>query len=441
MHRIDKFKETLSAMSGRRKRMVVLAVLVVIFSIFGYFTVSTAHGVPATRWMNIYHPEDFETFGEMLTYLKELRVPIPPVFSIMEILDYQATGNYRFVTVTLYRLGLVLVFIIVIVWASGSYGKMIPAFFLSLFFLWSTKVVHWANPQVYDIYLPLFILLFLMFTRLAASERFSSGKALVLFAVLSGFFLSMAELSRPFMILFLPFLLIWVYFKMGKRKKRLFLYFLIPVLLFSGIWHLKLLVFNGQLIWSNHSGFNLAKSWVFVEKPPLVPETGNAPLKPGRWKNLNTAEHFENSRRIQAQIVGYALKKPLASMAHIFRRMTYMMSVPTGLYKYKPLERHPTLYLYKFLVMVFLSYLFILVFWMVSRGVKLGRRCLGLLLEVDYILVLILFFSFLLFSLGESGEESRFLISLVPLLAVLPIIKIEHTEHTEDTEGCGAATL
>lgn len=402
--------------------MLVLAVLVMVFAIFGYVTVSTTHGVPVTRWMNIYHPAEFENFQEMLTYLKDLRVPIPPVFSIMEILDYQATGNYQFVTVTLYRLGLVLVYITVIVLASGSYGKMIPVFFLSLLFLWSTKVVHAGNPQVYDIYLPLFILLFLLFTRLAASERFSPGKLTVLFALLSGFSLSMAELTRPYMILFLPFLVIWAYFKIGKRQKRFFLYFLIPILLFSGLWHLKMLVYNKQLIWSNHSGFNLAKCWVFVEKPPLIPEP-DTPLNPKRWNNLNTAEHLENSRRLQAKIMNYILKNPLASTAHIFRRVTHLMSAPTRLYKYNPMKRHPTLYLYKFLVMILSGYLFINVGRLVILGFKTGKSFLKRLLEPDHVLILITFVSFLLLSLGETGEESRFLISLLPFLAVLPTVQ------------------
>ena len=422
MHLIHKFKETLSALSGRQKRLAVLAVLVTVFSIFGYFTVSTANGVPVTRWMNIYHPGDFKNIPEMLTYLKDLRVPIPPVFSIMEILDYQATGNYQFVTVTLYRLGLVLVYITVIVLASGSYGKMIPAFFLSLLFLWSTKVIHGGNPQVYDIYLPLFVLLFLLFTRLAASGPYAVGKRMVLFAVSAGFFLSMAELSRPYMILFLPFLAVWAYVKIGRRQKRIFLYFLIPVLLFSGLWHLKLLVFNGQLTWSNHTGFNLAKCWVFVEKPPLLPEP-DTPLKPKRWNNLNTVEHLENSRRIQAEIINYILKNPLAGTAHIFRRVTHLMSAPTRLYKYNPLKRHPTLYLYKFLVMILSSYLFINVGRLIVLGFKTGKRFLKRLLAPDHLLILITFVSFLLLSLGETGEESRFLISLLPFLAVLPTVQ------------------
>lgn len=222
------------------------------------------------------------------------------------------------------------------------------------------------------------------------------------------------------MILFLPFLVIWVYFKFGKMKRRYFLYFLIPVILFSGLWHLKLLVFNGQWTWSNHSGYNLAKSWVFVEKPPLIPEPDAAPTAPGRWKNLNTPEHLENSRRLQSKIVGDILRHPLRSTAHIFRRITFMMTAPTSLYKYKPLERHPMLYLYKILATLLMCYLLISIFRLILMGFRAGRGFLKLLLVPGNVLIVLTFLIFVIVSIGESGEESRFLISLLPLLAVIP---------------------
>ena len=110
-------------------------------------------------------------------------------------------------------------------------------------------------------------------------------------------------------------------------------------------------------------------------------------------------------------------------MAHVFRRVTHLMSAPTRLYKYKPSKRHPTLYLYKFLVMILTAYLFINVGRLVINGFKAGKRFLKLLLVPDHVLILITFFSFLLLALGESGEESRFLVSLLPLLAMLPVVK------------------
>lgn len=429
MHWFKKIKNFLfkSELTDRKKRRFLLIVLVLALTLFGAYIVSSARGSAATKWMNIFHPGDFKNFKEIVTYLEELRVPIPPVFSIMEIVNFQISGDYHFVTVSLYRLGLVLVYIIALILASGSYREMATTFFISLVFLWGTRIVHWGNPQVYDIYFPLFILLFLLFTRLAASEEFSTGKRAVfysiLFPILSGFFLSMAELTRPFMILFLPFLVLWVYFILGKARRRHFLYFLIPVILFSGFWHLKLLVFNGQWTWSNHGGYNLAKCWVFVEKPPLIPEPGDAPTAPGRWKNLNTAEHLENSRRIQSTILSDILRHPLRSAAHVFRRFTFMMTAPTKLYKYNPLERHPALYLYKFLATLLISYLFINVLRLIFMAFRVGRGFLKLLLVPGNILILLTFLIFVIVSLGESGEESRFLISLLPLLSVVPVAK------------------
>ena len=64
-------------------------------------------------------------------------------------------------------------------------------------------------------------------------------------AILGGFFLSMAELARPFMILLLPILLLICGYQYFQAKRPwLLAAFLLPVLVFSGGWHVKLLLHN-----------------------------------------------------------------------------------------------------------------------------------------------------------------------------------------------------
>ncbi|MCP4218314.1 MAG: hypothetical protein GY765_27000 [bacterium] len=411
----------LSQLPQGKVKTALLLFFCIFVCIAGYFLVGDSTGSPATGWMKIFHASDFQNAGDVFTYLKNLRVPIPPVLSLMEIIDYQVSGNMNFVLVFLYRFGMVLAYILALILASKTTKNLVFTFSLSIIFLWGTTYIHPPNPQVYDILLPFFLLLFLVFLKYAALEKLGTGKVAILLAVLSGFFLSMAELSRPYIIVIFPFLVAAAYFILAKKKKKMFLYFIIPVVLLSGTWHLKLLVFNGQVVSTNHSGFNLAKCWSQVELPKLKPEPGNAPLAPGRWANLNTAEHGENSKRVRGAILKYMfLEHPLNTAAHVLRRFRLMMGGPTKLYKYVPSQRYGIVHIYKFLVMMASCWLLINVYRLLEICVKDWRNILKILILPENILIILTFFSFGVLSIGEAGEESRFVISLLPLLAVLP---------------------
>ena len=368
--------------------------------------------------MKIFHPSDFPTAGSMISYILALRVPIPPVISATEILNYMIAGNTKFVTVVLYRIALVLSFVIAIRMSSSRNWSMAWSIILSVVFLWATTIVHRGNSQVYDIFFPCLILLYVLLLKSAISS--ARSKWIYIFSAASGFFLSIAELTRPFVFLFLPVVLFCTWCAFRKLPRRYFLCFLAPVVLLSGSWHLHQAVRHRQIIWSNHSGYNLSRAWPMAKRPWLQPEPYSAPLKTGRWDNLNTAEHHENSKLLTKKVVSYFVKNPRDSGGRMISRMrSFLFDVRTDIYDHRP--THGMFMLYRPLVRLSSIWLLAEVCLLVVMLVRVNGRRLNLLGMPGNILIIIAFMSICILAIGESDwEQARLLLSLLPFFAVIP---------------------
>lgn len=383
--------------------------------------------MPATTWMNIYDPRDFQSAQELYRFIRDLRIPIPVFLNIAEILNFQFVGNLDFTLGTLYQVSLVLVYLVAIILSAmfssqiSSPWRSIISFFLSVIFLSSTVLIHPGNPQPYDIAYPLFMLLYILCLALA-SNRSGNQVRTVLLSASAGLALTMAELSRPFVILILPLLVLAAYLSLRLQPRRAFVSFLIPILLISGGWHIHQWVNHGQWSWSNHSGFNLWHAWALpmersgVTLPELVEEQGSQPAKPGRWANLNNPQHAENNRRMQQAVIHWILQHPLESLVFALRRLGVMMiKVKTDIYTHQP--QSWLFWLYRPAVWLSTIYLLLntlLFIW------GLFKNLAESLARPENQLILIAGLSILFLALGEAGEEARFLISVLPFLAVLP---------------------
>jgi len=316
-----------------------------------------------------------------------------------------------------YRAALVLSFVLSIYLAATSRWKTAIAFLLSFMFLWCTVLIHPGNPQVYDILFPLlclsYVVLLIWIMREPPSQEFSKKTAMLCFA--AGFVLSMTDLMRPFVFFLLPVVLLGAYQSLQKRPRRYLLCFLAPVVLFSGGWHLYITCRHGQITWSNHAGFNLCRAWPMVKKPELAPEPNNRPLMPGRGANVNTAEHYENSCRLQKAVLDYIKTHPRQSFWHGVTLMRRFLAGQTDIYKVRP---HSQLFtFYGPLVWTASLWLLANALWLGVRAVRHPLRALG---RPENILILMTVFSILVMALGEQGEQARFLVSVLPLLAALP---------------------
>jgi hypothetical protein len=398
----------------------LLAVLVPVFCAIGLFLVRSAQGAPAIKWMYVFDAADFSSMRDLVAYVLNLRVPIPVVLSVAEILNNQVAGNVDFTTRVLYQAALVLVYVVALILASSSVIRLVGSFVLSVVFLWSTVLIHPGNPQTYDIFYPLFVLIYLLLLKLILSKPRTQKPVLI--AAGAGVSLALAELSRPFVFLMLPFLLVGAYQTLRHRSRHSFIAFLVPVMLLSGGWHLYQLVRYDQITWSNHTGFNLHRAWYMVETPPLVEESHDAPLVPGRWPNLNTAEHYENSGRLEQAILKYIVAQPGPSLLHAARRFKLVLfEVRTSIYSHRP--ESGVFLVYRPLVWLSVSWLFVSAVMLLILGLR-HKRPWQLLGCPTNMLIVIACLSICFLVLGDADEEARFLISVLPFLAVLPVPRL-----------------
>lgn len=398
---------------GRARSLVVSA----LFALVGLVVAGDAAGDLATGWMNIYAVSDFATTASVGDFVSNLLVPIPIVLSLTEIATYKMFGSTYLITHILYRFSLVFSYVLAIQLFSKNRSGLLLSAFVSFVFLWCTLLIHPGNPENYDVLFAFFNLLFVA-SLAAVPELDGHSRTAVksaMLCLLAGFSLSMFELLRPFVFYLFPVLLLCTFQKLKSLPIRYFLYFLLPVVLLSGSWHGYLAARHGQISWSNHTGFNLIRAWPMVDLPPLVPESNDQRLAPDRLENLNTREHLENSRRLQARIFEFIMTHPRTSLENVAHRLYVFLKVPTDLHINNP--PYPELWLYR--VLVWLGCL-VVVRNLVLLGYRtLSSRRLDRFGDPENILSCMAFLYIVLMAVGEAGEESRFWISVLPLLAAL----------------------
>jgi len=325
------------------------------------------------------------------------------------------------------------VYCLAIVIAGTSCKRMTGAFLVSLLFLYATTIIHPGNPQNYDIFFPLFFLLYVFLIKRSSPASPDHKWLNVLLPFFAGFFLSMAELTRPFMIFFMPVLALSAYwsFRKGARKKQ-FLAFIIPVLILSGGWNGYQFFAHQQITFSNHTGFNLSRAWPNVPQSDLVDEIHDTPLVDDRWENLNTPEHSANSKQRQKTVFRYWLDHPYESLITALKKVVHFLSGETAIYTYEP--KSDWFWVYKLfvgataaLLLANAGILFIQLFHF--------KRMPEILSNQDNVMLLFAAASIFLMAIGDMGEEARFLISVLPFLATMPVyrswkVDTAGTKHT-----------
>lgn len=375
-----------------------------------------ASGVAAIQWMYVFHPSDFDTWRELADYVANLRVPIPVIVSVAELIEYRFTEGMYLTTRVAYQTALFVSYALAVRLAWESPRRRAAAMVLSLIFLIGTRWVHYANPQTYDVFFPCLLLLYV--TLLDGVTRARSPRRRALLAVGAGLALSLVDLTRPFAVVLLPPLTWGAWYALRRAEGRPFLAFLAPLLILSGGWHLHALRLEGQLTWGNHSGFNLQRGWPDAPLPPLLPEAGSQPLASDRWKNLNTPAHGVNSRLIQASILDFMRERPGFALRHALKKLAHFTAVQTGFYNWHP--QSPWLVLYRPAVWAAQMWLGV----QLAIGVSaLFRRRWAWLAAPQSQLALATAATIIMLALFEGGEEARLMITVLPLLAALPIIK------------------
>ncbi len=409
------------------------ALLALIFLGVGLFAVRDLVARPATEWMMQYRIRDFLSWGDLFTYLAELRTGIPPLLSGVEVASHLATGGIDWVLTGFYRALFVSVFAIPFIFFASTRIMFGVSYVTSLVFLLAAARIVPENPQVYDLLFPFFFLLFLLGVRLCAA---SQGKALRVGAgLLAGFALSAFELSRPYALLVVPLLLFHAYRSFRGLPASVWIALLIPLFLFSGAWHAKLwFLQNGQVFWSNYGGENAYRSW-----SPVLGEVGAGAAAPqaerfagkrfrgsGEWRSLalDTQWQSERDAKLLEATRSYAVSNPGPAFSHLLKEVGILLKPQTVIFrKYggvvldrAPPEGVPVLYA----PLVWGGALWMGVGLLVLLGRCVRERSPAALGDASGVIIFVWTVSVVVIAFWESGEEARFLVSLLPLLACYP---------------------
>ena len=400
----------------------------IIGSILLYIAIRSIQAYPSLMWMNMYHFEDFPNTQAMIRFYANLQTGIPPVLSLLELIGYTLTGSTQFAHVTLLHIGVIATWLTIVWFPQRSGIRMLIGSVVGFIFLASVVRV---GVHVYD---PLFACCVLLAIASFGRALNSTGRRQFWLLLGVGFALSMAELLRPFGLIIIAACVVIMLIVGWKRHfpRRLLIPFFAPLVLFSGTWHLWLLVNHGQVTWSNNSGFNLVRSWRMTPRPRLIDEVNNQPTAPGRWENWNTTEHTINSNRLTKAVAVYIVTHPVDSMTHTFYRLhDTLWVVPTKKYSNDPQSAWFVVYrpLARIAGMIWLLIIGTeILHWRKKATWQryLNRPIRTLVLISGTLTILIL-------ALGEAGEESRFLASILPFLALFPFREENDQADVEQT--------
>jgi len=424
---------------GSKASRLVSACLCAAVAAAGFFFTRGYTGLPSVAWLFVFNPADFPDAASMASFFWSLRVPVPPVWALLEILTYNLTGSTALWYAGAYRLFMTAAFVLAVAAHHGRWVFQAAAALLGVLFLAAAPLIHTQNPQLYDIHCALLLCLVLvLFNR--ACER----PAAVVPALLAGLAVALLELTRPFFVLLLP--LIALFFCMAYYRqagRRPVIAFLAPILLLSGGWQAHQLVNHGQLTWSNHGGYNLLRPWPMFSHDGLLLESETPSKHSGprpeeeyprhqRWLDLNNEEHGINSRRIAASVVWNILAHPVDSALHFAERLRLFASAPLVFDTYfitppKPLaELHPFLFYYRLAAAALMYSLPLgLLAALVRTALQSRAACARMLLgSGHFFAALVLSLFICLHALTEMGEEFRFVVTLLPALLLFPGIKL-----------------
>lgn len=386
---------------------------------FGLWLFRDAAAWSSIGWMYIFQVQDFAGWAAVLEFFRDLRIAIPPWLAALEFIDYALTGTNDWVPVYLYRASMVGAFVLALALTYPSFRRLALSVPLAILFLAAARLIHPAGPNVYDAVYPLLLLGYFLVLRAAPG----SGLA----ALAAGLLLALAELTRPFVLLLLPILLLGVAANPALRRASRLLPFLLPLVVLSGGWHAYQFRAHGQVFWSNHGGYNLQRAWPMVEMPPLVPETVPPKRAPDRMESFNTPEHVENSRRLQQAILGHIVAHPLASAMHALERVSALVSGEVVLHGEVPSS--PVIAAYQVVVKYPALWMLLGALTIAIAIVVHPRRAGRILADDGNLLILATAATIAIVALTEAGEEARFMIALLPALAAVPMPRVDFTSR------------
>lgn len=399
-------------------RDLKLWLAVFIFCIAGALLVSQSYGSTAITWMYVFEAKDVVGWAGFIDFYQNLRIAVPPFWSVLDILSYQVFGDYRINAIWLYRIAMVGSFLLPGLIFKLNWPHRILSLAIGLYFLATSVQIHPGNPGIVDFYFASLSLIFYWGVTELNRSKFGHRKQ-ILFAFSMGFVFSMIELTRPFIIYMSPFIFIGIFLALRKLNWKALVAIAFPILMLSGGWHAHHWINFNQVAWTNHSGINLMRAWdpVMGDWQSLV-EPEEPPIEVGRMNNINTEVHSRNSNLMKEMVIHGIIDHPKTALTEATWNLKVLLDGKTCLMRRCP--EHWILKPYKAVVRIALG-LFGLGFLTTLIRLSLDKQNRVQLISMpETQLMGFTVLSILLLAFGDKGEDARFLISVLPLISVFP---------------------
>jgi hypothetical protein len=378
---------------------------------------------PAVSWMNQVDLQAFRTAADVREYMAGLRTGIPPLLAVLELSWWVRFRDLSAFTDVLYPICVALAFALAVRavpgWQATSPGRALAVGTTAVFLAGQGIRVHAGNPALYDAVFGVLLVAYL-----AASGAWTrTGRPRWMAA--AGTALALMELTRPFVLYLLPVLLLVETHRIrgaARGRGRALAFLVLPVALLSGGWHLHLYrAHDGQVAWTNISGFNLQRAWEDFD--PAIGDAPRVEPLPGtvdRWADLNTDEFHRRSEALKSLIASKILNDPAGAAAHAFGRVLAFGSAPTKIYHHDPQGVGVAIYraavvALNLVVLIHVS----------ARGAALLLRGRCPWLDPRWWPGAAVAAIAIVAALGEKGEEARFVFSILPALLAAACLALD----------------
>lgn len=225
--------------------------------------------------------------------------------------------------------------------------------------------------------------------------------------LLVGVTLAWLDSLRPFMMLVVPLLVLWLLLRArGSTPWRTTVWLLLP-LLPNLVWHAYHIGVLGQLSWSSHAGMNIGRAWI---PAAALDAMRNAPT------DMNSSAYLAVSNALLAETRAWIIANPAAAFERTFALLGAMLVVPVemsrlndgGVYTVIVHPHDPLVWGYRLLLA---GALLLQIVWAaVGWGVGTGWR------QATWLHAVVVVGIIALTALTEYGEQARFIAALVPAL-------------------------
>lgn len=282
---------------------------------------------PGILWMNVLEPTAYGTWETWLTGVASMRIPVSPLSLAIEgwlIHSAFGFGVYKWIVFRMMLIG-VLVLVLFhhnhtrLYWWMAGLGLG----FIACYSAYYTQMFA-ASHIAYLVFNNDIMLVFALVVLVTMLRRPQLRGRHVLAA---GSLLAVADMTRPYMVLFTPILVILVCGYLWGRIPKHWLVLLCIPLIPIAMWHGNHILNLKQGTWSNHAGYNLCNAWPCPDDIHLHPESPR--ISEYRGINLNTEIHTHNSERLTEAMIAYNLQDPARALVRAAKLVLFSLSMPT----------------------------------------------------------------------------------------------------------------